>query len=72
MTGICLLDSRMRASVDPVQRDGLVAPGHPERSVLLHRIATRDAGYMPPLATAVVDREAVKLLPDWIQQMKHD
>jgi uncharacterized repeat protein (TIGR03806 family) len=44
----------------------LVAPGHPERSVLLHRIATRGEGYMPPLATSVVDAEAVALIRAWI------
>lgn len=47
----------------------LVAPGHPERSVLLHRLSHRDAGYMPPLATSEVDREAVKMLHDWIKQL---
>jgi hypothetical protein len=47
----------------------LIAPGHPERSVLLHRIRHRDAGHMPPLATAVVDEEAVRLLRDWIAQL---
>jgi uncharacterized repeat protein (TIGR03806 family) len=48
----------------------LVAPGHPERSVLLHRIGHRDNGHMPPLATSVVDREAVEMLRAWIGQMK--
>jgi hypothetical protein len=48
----------------------LVAPGHPERSVLLHRIGHRGPGHMPPLATAVVDREAVQLLHDWIKQLR--
>jgi hypothetical protein len=48
----------------------LVAPGHPERSVLLHRISHRDAGHMPPLATSLVDRAAVRLLHEWIQHMK--
>ena len=32
----------------------LVAPGHPERSVLLHRISQRDKGHMPPLATCAL------------------
>jgi uncharacterized repeat protein (TIGR03806 family) len=50
----------------------LVAPGHPERSVLLHRITHRDAGHMPPLATSLVDRAAVRLIDDWIRQMKRD
>jgi hypothetical protein len=48
----------------------LIAPGEPERSILLARIAHRGAGRMPPVATSVVDREAVKLLSDWIRQLK--
>jgi glucose/arabinose dehydrogenase len=48
----------------------LVAPGSPARSVLLHRISHRDAGHMPPLATSAVDREAVRLMHDWIKQLK--
>src|SRR5262249_23405821 len=48
----------------------LIAPGHPERSVLLRRMAHRDAGHMPPLATKVVDRDAVRLLHDWIASLK--
>jgi uncharacterized repeat protein (TIGR03806 family) len=48
----------------------LVAPGQPERSVLLHRIAHRDRGHMPPLATRVVDREAVELIEEWIRETK--
>jgi hypothetical protein len=50
----------------------LVAPGHPERSVLLKRISHRAAGHMPPLATSVVDDEAVRVLHDWIEQLKAD
>ena len=38
----------------------IVAPGHPERSVLLHRISHRDKGHMPPLATRVVDQQMVE------------
>jgi hypothetical protein len=48
----------------------LIAPGEPERSILLARITHRGAGRMPPLASSVVDREAVKLLSDWIRQLK--
>jgi glucose/arabinose dehydrogenase len=48
----------------------LVAPGSPERSVLLQRIGHRGAGHMPPLGTSEVDREAVRLLRDWIKGMK--
>lgn len=48
----------------------LIAPGHPKRSVLLHRISNRGEGHMPPLATNVVDREAVELIRQWIEQTK--
>jgi uncharacterized repeat protein (TIGR03806 family) len=45
----------------------LVAPGAPERSVLYHRISRRGAGQMPPLASTEIDREAVKLIAEWIR-----
>jgi hypothetical protein len=48
----------------------LVAPGAPERSVLIHRMATREQGHMPPLATSLVDREAVEMLRVWVREMK--
>lgn len=48
----------------------LVAPGSPERSVLLHRMSHRDRGHMPPLATSIVDRDAVKLMGEWIRGMR--
>ncbi len=48
----------------------LVVPGHPESSVLLKRITHRDRGQMPPLATRIVDQQAVQLLSEWIAQLK--
>ncbi len=69
------LDKMRLLDVKPVhhtfnlQDARLVAPGHPERSVLLHRISHREAGFMPPLATSLVDQEAVKLVRAWIQQL---
>ena len=47
----------------------LVVPGHPERSVLLHRISHRDKGHMPPLATRVVDQQMVEAIREWIRTM---
>ena len=47
----------------------LIVPGHPEKSVLLERVARRGQGQMPPLASSVVDREAVELLREWIAKM---
>lgn len=48
----------------------LVAPADPSRSVLIHRVGTTGPGRMPPLASSVVDQAAVRLLSDWIRQMK--
>ena len=48
----------------------LVAPGHPERSVLLYRISHRDKGHMPPLATRVVDQHMVETIREWILQLR--
>jgi hypothetical protein len=48
----------------------LIAPGSPERSILLHRMSHRDRGHMPPLATSIVDRDAVNLMKEWIAGMK--
>ncbi len=48
----------------------LVAPGDPERSILYQRLKRRGPGQMPPLATSVVDEEAVRLIHDWIAAMK--
>jgi glucose/arabinose dehydrogenase len=53
-----------------VQDARLVAPGSPERSVLLRRLTHRDAGHMPPLATSVVDRKAVEMLREWIARLQ--
>lgn len=45
----------------------LIVPGDPERSELLRRIAVRGPGQMPPIATTVVDVEAVALIERWIR-----
>ena len=48
----------------------LIAPGSPERSVLLHRVAIRERGQMPQLGTAIVDEPAVEMLKEWIRSLK--
>lgn len=46
-----------------------LAPGHPEASLLLQRMARRDPiSQMPPLGSRVVDREAVALIERWIDE----
>jgi uncharacterized repeat protein (TIGR03806 family) len=48
----------------------LVAPGHPERSVLVHRIGLRGPGQMPPLASTRPDTAGMALLRDWVKSLK--
>ncbi|MFT4559217.1 MAG: putative repeat protein (TIGR03806 family) [Planctomycetaceae bacterium] len=45
----------------------LVAPGSPERSLVLQRIARRGRGQMPQLATSLVDERAVAMFKEWIK-----
>lgn len=48
----------------------LIVPGHPERSVLLHRMNLTGLGRMPHIGSKVVDGQAVDLLRDWIRGMR--
>lgn len=47
-----------------------IEPGHPERSILLHRMQSTDPGVMmPELGRQLVDERAVALMRDWIADM---
>jgi uncharacterized repeat protein (TIGR03806 family) len=48
----------------------LLAPGEPSKSLLLARMKRTERGRMPPLATSIVDRQAVALFEDWIAAQK--
>ena len=79
-SGIRAAEPRTRVSIDEkplhdtfgMENARLIAPGHPDRSVLLQRVAIRGRGQMPQLATSIVDRQAVELLRQWIQQLEID
>jgi len=47
----------------------IIAPGDPERSVLLHRISIVGAGQMPQISRNMVDKQAVELFTDWIKAL---
>jgi uncharacterized repeat protein (TIGR03806 family) len=47
----------------------LVAPGSPDRSIVLHRMGVVGTGRMPPLASSVVDQVGMKVLRRWIEQL---
>jgi len=46
--------------------NAVVKPGSPEYSVLLGRIANLGANHMPPLATSVLNEQAIDLIRSWI------
>ena len=70
------LEGTKTINVNPAQGDlgivdaKLIAPGHPERSMMLHRIESLSEGRMPILGSNLVDVKAVKLLNEWIQSMR--
>jgi len=47
----------------------ILVPGHPEKSILLHRMARTGLGRMPHIGSRVVDEDAVRLIQDWIKGM---
>lgn len=47
-----------------------IAPGEPEKSILIYRLETNDPGrMMPELGRSVVHEESVALLKEWIRAM---
>lgn len=47
----------------------IIAPGDPERSVLLHRISLVGTGQMPQISRNMVDKQAVELFSEWIRSL---
>jgi uncharacterized repeat protein (TIGR03806 family) len=48
----------------------VIEPGHPEQSILLHRLESTEPGVlMPELGRTVRDERAIKLVSDWIAAM---
>ncbi len=64
-----LIEARPQHDTFAIANAMLVAPGHPENSVLFQRISRRGQGQMPPVATKTVDQQAVALFREWISGM---
>jgi hypothetical protein len=47
----------------------IVAPGSPDRSILLYRLSRRGPAQMPPLCSLAVDDAAVTLVRQWIESL---
>jgi uncharacterized repeat protein (TIGR03806 family) len=67
-----LLGARPQHDTFSLPNAMLIAPGYPERSVLIERVSRRGRGQMPPLVSRQIDQQAVDLLRDWVRQMKPD
>ncbi len=67
-----LLGARPRHETFGIADAMLVAPGDPDRSVLIRRLAHRGRGQMPPLGSNRVDDRAVALVRDWIAGLAPD
>ena len=64
-TGLC--NVMPAKGTQGVQNATNLTPGHPELSTLWLRMSTLGKGRMPPLASAVLDEDALDLVDDWIE-----
>jgi uncharacterized repeat protein (TIGR03806 family) len=64
-----LIGARPQHDTFGIDNAMLVAPGEPDRSVLVRRLSQRGPGQMPPLVSHAVDVSAVELLRTWISQL---
>ena len=53
-----------------IQNAQLIAPGHPEQSLMIRRIQTLSEGRMPSIGSNQIDSQGVQLLRDWIKSLK--
>ncbi len=64
-----ILDARPQHDTFELPDARIIAPGHPERSVMFRRLSQRGFGRMPPLSIMTVDEEAVRLFETWIRTL---
>lgn len=69
------LDQTMAIGQPPAQGDmgiadaKIIAPAHPDKSLLLHRMGTLGSGRMPNIGSQLVDEKAVEILRQWIASL---
>ena len=62
-----IIDVRPQHDTFELPEARIIAPGHPEHSVMFYRLSHRGFGQMPPLSVNTVDEEAVRLFEAWIR-----
>lgn len=53
-----------------LKNPALVSPGHPELSLISHRMTLPGLGRMPHIGSNVIDQEGAKLIAEWIASLK--
>jgi len=53
-----------------INKAKLIAPGDPDRSIVLFRMKKTGLGRMPHVASSVVDETGVRIVSEWIRGMK--
>lgn len=51
-----------------IAQPALLVPGHPERSLLLHRMKLLGLGRMPHIGSTVVDKDGVSVIEAWLKK----
>jgi uncharacterized repeat protein (TIGR03806 family) len=62
-----IIDTRPQHDTFDLPDPRMIAPGHPERSVMFHRLSHRGFGQMPPFSVLTIDEQAVRLFDRWIR-----
>jgi hypothetical protein len=62
-----IIDTRPQHDTFDLPDPRIIAPGHPERSVMFHRLSHRGFGQMPPFSVLTIDEQAVRLFDRWIR-----
>ena len=65
-----LLDGEVTQGGGGIEDARLIAPGEPERSMILQRMRTLGDGRMPPLGSNRVDERGAELLAQWITSLE--
>ena len=69
LKGLRALDEKPTRGDFGVTDAKVLRAGHPEKSVLLHRLATTSAGHMPAIGSHEVDDHALALLGEWVRSL---
>ncbi len=67
---MAILDAKPQHQSFHLADPRVIAPGDPDRSVMLQRLSRRGPGQMPPLASTIVDEKAVALMREWIKSLE--